>query len=296
MKVQLAISICIGVVAALLPQMIFGYDILLRDGRKIEVEYYWEEDGQICYEKYNTIVKLNKNHVKVIEIDEKEVARRKKLKNERKVNMEKKYTSSGAVVFLNDGSTIDAIATWVENDLIACKTKKTMIYLKENQIQQLVKAKIPYTPKSSSKKTEDRIYKDAPAEDFMEDGTLYKFSGYTDSCPWTSSSKCRYTQWYKTENGKSYYWNPMYQKMQRGGVGNRNLTLTKPVEMEEPPENDFIENNAKYFYLGKKKLFSNNPQVKTYKSENGQLWYWNKHFRKLKTVPRSLHHRLRQPS
>jgi hypothetical protein len=291
MQVSLAVSICISVVTILLSQLTVTHDILLKDGRKIQVEDYWEEEGYICFEKYDTIVKLNKNKIKeIIFIDNEEMARRKKVAAQKKADMKKKYTTDGGVVLLNDGSTYEAKATWVEEGMIACKTKTTILYFKENEIREIVKAKIPDTPNLSKPKIRGKRYEDAPAADFMHKGRLYIFMGYTDYCAWTSDNKYRYTQWYKTENGKVYYWNPMYKKMQTGYVKKEKLTLTKPVEIEEPPERDFIRNGAKYRYLGKKKLYSKSSPYKVYKSENGQLWYWNNHRDKLEKVPRYLYH------
>jgi hypothetical protein len=285
MQVQLAISICFGVVAALLSQITVTHDILLKDGRKIQVEDYWEEEGHICFEKHDTIVRLNKNRVKkIIFIDNEEIARREKLAKEKKANLEKKYTSDGAVVYLNDGRSVVAKATWVENDLIACKTDTTTHYFKESEITQIVKAEMPDTPKISIKIKSNKRYEDAPAKDFIYNGLLHIFIGFTDYCAWTSDTDCGCTQWYKTENGKTYYWNPEYRKMQTGYVKKEKLTPTKPVEMKEPPEEDFIRNGALYSYKGKKKLFIKYGRYKVYKSENGQFWYWNNTRRKLEKV------------
>lgn len=285
MQFSLAVSICISVVTVLLSQLTVTHDILLKDGRKIQVEDYWEEDGQICFEKHDTIVRLNKNRVKkIIFIDSEEMARRKKMTEEKKADMKKKYTSDGAIVLLNDGSSFEAKATWVKDGLIACKTDTTIHYFEENEVREIVKAKMPDTPNLSNKIKSNKRDNDPPASNFFRNKILYIFIGYSTYRRYPS--KACYTQWYKTEIDKLYYWDPYYKKFYFYEYRKpKDLSLAKPAEFEEPPEYNHVGYLGPLEYLGKIKL-SDGTLAKRYKSENWNEYYWDSNCHRMRIYRR----------
>ena len=76
----------------------------------------------------------------------------------------------------------------------------------------------------------------------------------------------------------------MYKKMMYFGKHNHlNVSPHKPIEMDEPPEENFVFENAKYTYLGKK-TYNKKVTWKVYRTENGTIWRWDSYNRRMRKV------------
>lgn len=125
----------------IIPFVSIAHEIHLKNGRVIEVDSYWDRDGEIIYEQYGTTIYLDKKKIKEIKTeDENQFAQKQATKNKKIKELEKKYNTIGAVIFLKSGKTIIAKKTWFEDGLIYCKTDKQVLHLTIDQISQFGRA------------------------------------------------------------------------------------------------------------------------------------------------------------
>jgi hypothetical protein len=101
-------------------------EVILKNGKVIEAESCWEENGRVNWAKHGATMSLEKGKVQEI-IDKKYVKTEKKSYGE-------------AVVVLKNGKMIHARNTWVEGDTVYCQTDKATYNYDKEEVASIGKA------------------------------------------------------------------------------------------------------------------------------------------------------------
>jgi len=113
-------------------------EIHLKNGRIIKLDSYWEDNGDIVYEKFGATMYIDQNKIKkIIKEDENEIAQRKSIEDEELESQIQKYNTNGGGVFLKNGKVVVATKTWYQDGLVYCDTKKKRLYFKPEEIKQI---------------------------------------------------------------------------------------------------------------------------------------------------------------
>jgi len=184
------LTVIIMIVTAIFSQKTYSDEIHLKNGRIIEAEHCWEDGNTVKYQKYGAEVKIDKKNVKkIVYRTGKEAADRTLAKQNKLKEMEGKYTTSGGIIMLKDGETIQVDKTWVEDGNIGYFANNKTLYIEEHKVDQIIKSNMSISKvennysRTKKNKNSSEYLKDGPVEDFIKDGVLYKFIGFTKRNP-----------------------------------------------------------------------------------------------------------------
>jgi hypothetical protein len=101
-------------------------EVIFKNGKVIEAEFCWEENGRINWAKHGATMSTEKGKVQEI-VDKKYVITEKKAYGE-------------AVVVLKNGKVIPTRNTWVEGDTVYCQTDKATYNYGKEEVASIGKA------------------------------------------------------------------------------------------------------------------------------------------------------------
>lgn len=133
--------------------IVFGYswsnacELKLKDGRIIEAEFCWEENGRVKWNKYGATMSIEKEKVEEII-------------NSEYVKPEKK-SYGAAIVVLNNGKIILTEKTWEEGNKVYCQIGKTEYAYDKKEVASISKAS--FTTSSDMKKSVEKKKKRSKA-------------------------------------------------------------------------------------------------------------------------------------
>lgn len=113
-------------------------EIHLKNGRIIKLDSYWEENGNIVYEKFGATLYIDQNKIKkIIKESEEEISQRNSIEDEKLKSRIKKFNTNGGGVFLKNGKFFVATKTWYQDGLVYCETAKERLYFEPEKISQI---------------------------------------------------------------------------------------------------------------------------------------------------------------